>query len=73
MRKLTKNQLKIIAAISSYMEQHPHPPTVKVITEITGLPCEKSVQKYLDRLKANGVVTWERGRLSTLKIIAINL
>lgn len=70
MRKpLSRRQQTILNYISRFIETNHYPPTVREIGEGVELKSSSTVQNHLERLRANGYVTWQDGKTRTLQII----
>ncbi|MDM5335685.1 helix-turn-helix domain-containing protein [Fictibacillus enclensis] len=69
MHKLSARQQIVLEAIKLFIVTHHYPPTVREIAEMVGVTSTKIVLEYLERLRREGLVSWEEGRPRTLKII----
>ena len=57
---------KILAVIKEFIAQEQYPPTFAEIRDLAGLSTTSLVAYHLERLQANGLVTWREeshGRL----------
>ena len=52
---------KILTAITTYIQQHGYPPTVREIGEAVGLKSTSSVYHYLQRMDAAGIIALGNG------------
>lgn len=56
-RQGEQTRQKILNAIVSYMMAHGYPPTVREISEKTGLSSTSSIQRQLHRMELDGMIT----------------
>lgn len=67
--KLADRQLEILTAIEDYIDQNGYSPSFRDIGKIVNLASSSTIQRYMDRLKVNGDVTWVSGQPRTLKVL----
>ena len=62
-------ELEVLHAIARYRQAHPWPPTIREIANALYLPSTCAVSNALLRLRAKGLVTWQRYQSRTLAIL----
>ncbi|OAH61931.1 hypothetical protein [Domibacillus aminovorans] len=68
-KPLTERRQKIFDYICSYIEQNNYSPSVREIGKHVGLVSTSTIQWHLDRLRADGYVTWQDGKPRTLRLL----
>jgi SOS-response transcriptional repressor LexA len=69
LKPLSERKQKILDYICNHIEQKKYSPSVREIGEYVGLRSSSTTKGYLDRLKADGYVTWEEGKSRTLRLM----
>ncbi|MFJ9497770.1 LexA family protein [Brevibacillus centrosporus] len=62
-------QRAVLEAILKYTAKHRYAPTVRELTEIVGLKSTITTHGYLERLKLQGLITWEPSAPRTITVI----
>ncbi|OAH53057.1 hypothetical protein AWH48_11910 [Domibacillus aminovorans] len=68
-KPITERRRKIFDYICNHIEQKNYSPTVREIGDHVGLASSSTTQSHLNRLKADGYVTWENGKPRTLRVL----
>src|SRR5687767_7619065 len=61
-------QDRVFDFLKSYVAEHGHGPKVREVCEAVGLSSTGSVQAHLRALRADGRITWEKGKPRTLTV-----
>jgi repressor LexA len=69
MTRVTTKQKRVLQAILDFTKENKYPPTVRELCRKLGLSSPSTVHGFLERLKINGLVTWEEGCIRTLKVV----
>lgn len=69
MPNLTTKQKLVLVTISDYISTSGYSPSIREIGEKVNLASTSTVQRYLERLKEKGYVTWKPGQSRTLQIL----
>lgn len=67
--KLTPRESEVLAFITHYIEQCDRPPYQDQIAHRLGLKSRKSVQRFLKRLEAKGVVRLEPYKIRGIEVL----
>jgi repressor LexA len=72
MYRVTAKQKRVLQAILDFTKENKYPPTVRELCRELGLSSPSTVHGFLERLKLNGLVTWEERCIRTLKVVHQN-
>jgi len=59
---------RVIGFIRDYTEAQGYPPTIQDICKAVGVKSSATMHTRLRRLKHEGQVTWDEGKVRTLKV-----
>lgn len=65
----TAAQLQVLDFIRDFTAKHRYAPTLREIRDRFGWATIASAQHHLEPLKFKGLVTWEKGKARTLRVL----
>jgi SOS-response transcriptional repressor LexA len=65
----TERQLAILEIIKQFTKERGFSPTLRELAEITGIKSSNGVEDHLKRLRKRGLVTWEKYKSRTLRVV----
>lgn len=65
----TPRQLQVLRTIESFAEERGMPPTLRELSEILHIKNLNGVQDHLRALSSKGLISWERGKGRTIRIL----
>lgn len=69
MKGPTAKQLRILEAITEFIDEHGYSPSVREICDAVGLSSTATVHSHLQRLRELGYLERDGGRMRTLKVV----
>jgi repressor LexA len=69
MEPLTESQQQLFDWITTYIQQHQHPPSIRQMMQAMHLKSPAPVQSRLEHLRAKGYIDWTQGQARTLRIL----
>lgn len=66
---MTKTRERILAAISTHWQENGYAPTTRELCNIVGIKSTATMHGHLRRLRNKGMITWEAGRVRTLRVV----
>lgn len=61
--------MQVLDAIMQFTREHKYPPSVRDLCDMLNLSSASTVHGYLERLKIQGLLTWEPGSPRTLRVL----
>jgi len=64
-----KNRDRVLAAVAAFWLTYGYAPTVRDLTELTGISSTSVTHYWLEKLREEGALTWTEGQTRTIRLL----